>query len=92
MLAVRTGAPIMAGGTHRVGPREYHLWLVRVEIPSRGSIKERVAGLTSRWVAEIERRARLYPEQYFWHHKRWKTAPAGTAQTIVGTSSRETSE
>jgi KDO2-lipid IV(A) lauroyltransferase len=92
LLAVRTGAPFMAGGTHRIGPREYNSWLVRIEPPARGSMKDRVAELTARWVAEVERRARLYPEQYFWHHKRWKTVPPGTEPAVAGNRSREKSK
>ena len=84
LLALRTGVPFCVGGAHRVGPREYYGWLVRLDHPEGGDIKERVLELTERWVEELERRVRLYPDQYFWHHKRWKTSPPGTDLAPVG--------
>ncbi len=79
LLALRTGVPFFVGGAHRIGPQRYHGWLVRLDPLAGLDIKEQVVDLTRRWVAEVERRVRLFPEQYFWHHKRWKTRPTGTA-------------
>jgi len=84
LLALRTGAPFLVGGVHRVGPRRYHGWLVRLDPPEGGDIKQQVLELTRSWVKELEKRVRLYPEQYFWHHKRWKTAPPGTDLAAAG--------
>ncbi len=92
LLALRTGAPFFVGGVHRTGPREYHGWLVRIEPSAAGDIKEQVAEMTENWVAELERRVRLYPEQYFWHHKRWKSAPPGTMSAAAGTKTGEASD
>lgn len=79
LLALRTGAPFFVGGVQRIGAQRYHAWLVRLD-PIQGlGTKEQVIDLTRRWLAEVERRVRLFPEQYFWHHKRWKTQPPGTA-------------
>ncbi len=86
LLALRTGAPFLVGGAHRVGRREYHGWLVRLEHPEGGDIRAQVLELTRRWVEELERRVRLYPDQYFWHHKRWKTLPPGTDTASVGSN------
>ena len=91
LLALRTGVPFLVGGAHRIGPREYHGWLVRLDHPEGRDIKERVLELTRRWVEELERRVRLYPDQYFWHHKRWKTSPPGTDPVSIG-STEETSD
>jgi len=79
LLALRTGAPLFVGGAHRIGPRQYHAWIVRLDPVEGLEIKGQVIDLTRRWLAEVERRVRLFPEQYFWHHKRWKTQPTGTA-------------
>lgn len=84
VLALRTGAPLLVGGAHRLGHRRYHAWIVRLDPGGNADVKEQVADLTRRWVAELERRARLYPEQYFWHHKRWKTRPPGTEHGAAG--------
>lgn len=84
LLALRTGAPFFVGGAQRVGPAGYHAWAVRLD-PARGdTLREQVRDLTARWVAEVERRVRRSPEQYFWHHKRWKTVPPGTGRKESG--------
>ncbi|HSG82661.1 MAG TPA: lysophospholipid acyltransferase family protein, partial [Gemmatimonadota bacterium] len=85
LLALRTGAPFLVGGAHRIGRQEYHGWIVRIDPPKSGDIKQQVIQMTESWLAELERRVRLYPEQYFWHHKRWKSQPSGTLPAEVGT-------
>ncbi len=77
LLALRAGVPFFVGGARRVGPGRYHGWVVPLEAGGNANVKERVYELTRQWVAELEARVRLSPEQYFWHHKRWKTAPPG---------------
>ena len=79
LVALRAGAPLFVGGAHRVAPQRYHGWVVRLEPPDGLGVKEQAVALTRMWTAELERRIRLSPEQYFWHHKRWKTRPSGTA-------------
>ncbi len=79
LLALRTGTPFFVGGAHRVGPRQYHAWTIRLDPAEGVDARDQVIDLTRRWVAEVERRVRLYPEQYFWHHRRWKWQPPGTA-------------
>jgi KDO2-lipid IV(A) lauroyltransferase len=89
LLALRTGAPFLVGGAHRVGPQEYHAWIVRLDPQPGADTKEQVYDLTRRWIAELERRVRLSPEQYFWHHKRWKSVPPGTDPDTGGISNKE---
>ncbi len=85
LLALRTGAPFLIGGARRVGPQRYHGWIVRLDPRPGLGVSEQVLDLTKRWAGELERRIRLSPEQYFWHHKRWKTTPPGTAPAGSGT-------
>lgn len=84
LLALRADAPFFVGGALRIAPRRYRFWVVRLEPPAEGEIGERVLELTRGWSAELERRIRLSPDQYFWHHRRWKTHPPGTAPVGVG--------
>jgi KDO2-lipid IV(A) lauroyltransferase len=46
--------------------------------------------LTAKWVARLETRVRRHPEQYFWFHRRWKTAPedAGSGSGTVEPAER----
>ena len=43
-----------------------------------------VAGYT----AQLERFVRLTPEQYFWHHRRWKRQPADTPAELRDPTAR----
>lgn len=84
LLALRTGAPLFVGFAVRVAPRRYRLWTTRIEPPASGDVQDRVRALTRRWTEELERRIRLSPGQYFWHHRRWKTRPRGTVPEAAG--------
>ena len=85
LLAIRARAPFFVGGATRLGPRRYRGWMKRLEPTAGLSVKEQVLELTEAWTDELERRIRLSPEQYFWHHKRWKTGPPGTVPVVPGT-------
>ncbi|UCC83281.1 MAG: lysophospholipid acyltransferase family protein [Gemmatimonadota bacterium] len=84
LLALRASTPFFVGGVHRVGPQRYKAWVVRLDPPVGLDSRQQVLELTRMWTSELERRIRLSPEQYFWHHKRWKTVPSGTAQAAGG--------
>ena len=42
-----------------------------------GSRAARVAALTQAFTWRLEELVRDHPEQYLWHHRRWKTSPPG---------------
>jgi KDO2-lipid IV(A) lauroyltransferase len=92
LLALRTGAPFLVGGVHRTGHAQYHTWVARIDPPEGLDTREQVLEMTRAWTAELERRVRLYPEQYFWHHKRWKSVPPGTGPAVAGITIQEESE
>jgi KDO2-lipid IV(A) lauroyltransferase len=80
LVALRAGAAFFMGGVRRVAPQRYRGWVVRLDPPAGLNVKDQAVALTRMWTAELERRIRVSPEQYFWHHKRWKTRPPGTAR------------
>jgi KDO2-lipid IV(A) lauroyltransferase len=84
LLALRAGTPFFVGGAQRIEPRRYRAWTVRLEPPAGVDGKQQVLELTRMWTSELERRIRLSPEQYFWHHRRWKTVPPGTVAEAGG--------
>lgn len=78
VLALKTDALLVPAFLIRLGPTR-HRMVFRPAIDPR-TLKdvprdERAAELTRRMVAEIEDMVRLYPAQYFWFHRRWKTTP-----------------
>jgi Kdo2-lipid IVA lauroyltransferase/acyltransferase len=50
-----------------------------VELVRTGDHNKDIEVNTARFAAAIERMVRLYPEQWLWIHKRWKTRPPGEA-------------
>ena len=48
-----------------------------IELVRTGDHEKDVELNTARFAAAVERMVRLYPEQWLWIHKRWKTRPAG---------------
>jgi KDO2-lipid IV(A) lauroyltransferase len=48
-----------------------------VELVRTGDSKKDVELNTARFAEAVERMIRLYPDQWLWIHKRWKTRPNG---------------
>ncbi len=81
LFAVRAGCPLFLGTMLRMpGSRpRYRLALERIDVQPTGDADRDVLALTAAHTAALERAVRAAPEQYFWQHNRWKTAP-GTAR------------
>jgi KDO2-lipid IV(A) lauroyltransferase len=50
-----------------------------VELVRTGDHSKDIEINTARFAAAVERMVRLYPDQWLWIHKRWKTRPEGEA-------------
>ena len=77
VFALRSGSPIWVGAAVRVSrrPQRYLLRLRRVEVALTGDNDADVRRVTEDYTRVLESWVRDAPEQYFWHHKRWKTRP-----------------
>lgn len=75
VLALRTGAPLFLGTALRTPAGGYHVRLDPVEVERDGDAEEVTYRLTAAYTARLEAAIRAAPEQYFWHHRRWKTRP-----------------
>lgn len=78
LLALRSGALLATFHTvRRPGwrPRyDVHIAPVRLKAASElSSRRARVAALTQAIAGALEGAVRTHPEQYLWHHRRWKT-------------------
>ena len=69
-LAIRTGAPVVAGSFVRVGPYRYRL-VAPAGVLSFGKGSDRDAA-TQALNDCLEAAIRQYPEQYLWAHRRWR--------------------
>jgi Kdo2-lipid IVA lauroyltransferase/acyltransferase len=88
LFAVRFGAPLFACAAVRLpGSRpRYAVELRRVEVESSGEAELDVARLTAALALDLERSVRRHPDQYFWLHRRWKTAPPEPPSAGDGTT------
>lgn len=77
LFALRTGAPVFFGAVVREGgwKQRYTVELRRLEVHHTGDVEADVRNLTVEYTRQLERAIREAPEQYFWHHRRWKTRP-----------------
>lgn len=79
LLAIRSGAPLFVGAALRTEDGGYRCFARRIDTSRDGPPAEAVRRLTAAMTAEIQRLVEGAPDQYFWHHRRWKTAPGGAA-------------
>jgi Kdo2-lipid IVA lauroyltransferase/acyltransferase len=75
VLALRSGAPLFIGVMTRRSDGTYEGRIERIAVPAEGDFDERVRVATAAFTRSLERAVRAHPEQYFWHHRRWKTSP-----------------
>ena len=78
VFALRFGVPayFCAAVLERDG--RYRFVVTPVEITPSGDRDRDVDALVSRYTTILEEWVRRYPEQYFWHHRRWKRQPPDT--------------
>ena len=80
LLAQQYNALICVGCSRRLPKRGEHwetfeLAVEEVIDPSQLETNNPIVEITQKYTAALERAVRRAPEQYFWLHKRWKTAP-----------------
>lgn len=86
-LSLRSGAPIVMGFDVR-GEDGRHVLHVMPPLPRPASDDpDPVRTLTARHVAALEDWVRKHPEQWFWLHRRWKTAPREASEVAPAESS-----
>ena len=76
LLAIRSGAPMFFGTAVRQG-EDYLGITEEITVSRAGELDQVVHRLTAAFTAVLERLVRQWPDQYFWHHRRWKTRPQG---------------
>ncbi|MGL6097765.1 MAG: lysophospholipid acyltransferase family protein, partial [Fimbriiglobus sp.] len=78
LMAIEFDAPMVVVGVPRVGERmDYRIVCEDVIDPRDFADRpDAVKAITQRYHTALEQAIRRHPEQYFWLHRRWKTAPA----------------
>jgi KDO2-lipid IV(A) lauroyltransferase len=86
LFALRFETPLFACTARRIpGPEaRYEVSGHRLPVRRTGDLEADVAHLTRELAAALEADVRAAPEQYFWFHRRWKTAPPPEPLTEPG--------
>lgn len=72
VFALRLGAPIVFGVAIRQPSGRYSLTFEPIDAVDTGDREADVDRIVADYTLALERWVRRAPEQYFWHHRRWK--------------------
>lgn len=78
VFALRLGAPIVFGAAVRQPGGRYLLSFEPIDVTRSDDLDADVDAIVTRYTAVLESWVRRAPEQYFWHHRRWKHQRPGT--------------
>lgn len=72
LLAMRTDCPIVPAFIIREGTRQRVIVEEPIKLVKTGNISEDIKTNTQLMVKPLERYVRMYPEQWWWVHRRWR--------------------
>lgn len=72
VFALRLGAPIVFGAAIRQPSGRFRLSFEAIDSTATGDLEADVERIVADYTAVLERYVKRAPEQYFWHHRRWK--------------------
>jgi Kdo2-lipid IVA lauroyltransferase/acyltransferase len=78
VFALRLDAPIVFGAAVRRPSGRYQLTFEPIDVAPTGDREADVDRIVADYTTTLERWVRRTPEQYFWHHRRWKHQRPGT--------------
>jgi KDO2-lipid IV(A) lauroyltransferase len=78
VFALRLNVPVVFGTAVRQPSGKYRLVFESIPVEDTGDRDRDVDAIVARYTATLERWVRRYPEQYFWHHRRWRRQPPDT--------------
>ena len=78
VFTLRLNAPLVFATAVRNANGRYSLHFEEVPVTRTGDNEADIDGIVAAYTSALERWVRRYPEQYFWHHRRWKHQRPGT--------------
>ena len=76
-FVLRTGAPMLLGFTIRQqdGTHLLATEMLQCDLQQDWNDEQKMYEITKQWTQILEKYIRLYPDHWFWMHRRWKTRP-----------------
>ncbi|MBW1999490.1 MAG: lysophospholipid acyltransferase family protein [Deltaproteobacteria bacterium] len=88
-IALKTGSPVLPCFSIRQRDGRYRVVFEKeIELNGTGDRTRDVEEGTAKLTGVIERYVRLYPDHWFWFHRRWKTLPYCTLPGSTGIESQ----
>jgi Kdo2-lipid IVA lauroyltransferase/acyltransferase len=78
VFAMKYDTPTLFVTALRQPGGRYRVSVERVPVIRTGNREADVDAIVTNYTAILERWVRTAPEQYFWHHRRWRRQPEGT--------------
>jgi Kdo2-lipid IVA lauroyltransferase/acyltransferase len=82
VFALRLEAPVVFGAALRQPSGRFAIGFEAVRAERSGDLETDVDRIVAAYTQVLERWVRRNPEQYFWHHRRWKHQRPGTPPEI----------
>ena len=82
VFALRLKVPVVFGTALRQPSGRYRFSFEPVTVQDTGNRERDVDAVVAEYTKTLERWVRKAPEQYFWHHRRWKRQPDDTPEYL----------
>ena len=82
VFALRLKVPVVFGTALRQPSGRYRISFEPVTVQDTGNRERDVDAVVAEYTKTLERWVRKAPEQYFWHHRRWKRQPDDTPDDL----------
>jgi KDO2-lipid IV(A) lauroyltransferase len=82
VFALRLKVPVVFGTALRQPSGRYRISFEPVTVQDTGNRERDVDAVVAEYTKTLERWVRKAPEQYFWHHRRWKRQPDDTPEYL----------
>ena len=88
VFALRLGVPTIFVAVVRQPSGRYRMFFEPVVVEETGDRERDTDAIVAGYTAQLERYVGRTPEQYFWHHRRWKRQPADTPPELRDPTAR----
>jgi KDO2-lipid IV(A) lauroyltransferase len=78
VFALRMNLPVVFGAAIRQPSGRYRFSFEAIPVTDTGDRDADIDRIVAAYTQVLERWVRAAPEQYFWHHRRWRRQPPGT--------------